>query len=63
MEYIVKDVGKPARKVDANAVVSIYGAKMSLSLLDREFVKSVVLMDDIGNIKTTITKAEEGQDG
>lgn len=59
MEYIIKDVGKAPKILDANTVLGIYGTKMSLAILEKGFVQSVTIMDDLGAIKTTITKKDD----
>lgn len=59
MEYVIKDVGKSPKVLDANTVLGIYGTKMSLAILEQSFVQQVTIMDDSGAIKTTITKKDE----
>lgn len=59
MDYIVKDVGKPQRNVSSNEVIGIYGTKLSISLFEKGFVTQATIMDDIGRVRTTITKKDE----
>lgn len=56
MEYVIKDVGKPPKTVDESTVLGIYGSLLSPQILSFKFVTAVTLADEIGAVKTTITK-------
>lgn len=59
MDYIVKDVGRKEKTMSTQEVLAQYGTKVSLGLLTKPFVESVIVMDESGAVKTTITKDDE----